>query len=360
MFERDTQVLQPLVAIAASSYLPTAVPLSVALGVAEDLAAKLRKPWRYNFNLGHLRNFGIDPDRRVPPLAEEALDRPVPIETALGAGDMASHALKSLVGDRQPESAEPGPAVDMVVLCQSGAPDELAESIAGRLQWELQSEALPFALGQFEGAGMLGALLVAAASAAAEDKLDEVVVVTADRWTPPFPRVIEGNLFLGDAAAAVRLSRGAPAGLALVSIQAVQVPVADPGFPWNGIPAAFWQASQEMIVQMAQDAMKRHHWPGDGPKPRLIGQTIGDGLQERVARALGLLPQWATTAAAHLGASETAISLERLLEPGAVEPGERFVVWALGLSGTAAVALLEARGAGSDVMSSGMGDRHAR
>lgn len=97
-------------------------------------------------------------------------------------------------------------APDQVIVCATSFEQDLALSCAGRLNSELGSAGAPFAIGQLQGASFFVALQVLTDMMACDPHVRCALIVGAERWLPPFPR-LAGTLTLGDGAAAVVVKR---------------------------------------------------------------------------------------------------------------------------------------------------------
>lgn len=119
-----------------------------------------------------------------------------------------------------PEGAV-APQVSTFMVCHTSLENDFTISAACRLQAELRQGQVPFAIGQLQGATFLMALSLAS-DLLAGGSGQRIAIAAAERWTPPFTRLIGQATLLGDGAGAVLLERGCNVGWMLRAIQGRQ------------------------------------------------------------------------------------------------------------------------------------------
>jgi 3-oxoacyl-[acyl-carrier-protein] synthase-3/clorobiocin biosynthesis protein CloN2 len=224
--------------------------------------------------------------------------------------------------------------------------------------------------------GMLAGLELAAGYLCADLSRRSALIVAADNFGTPLLRRRQGGEVLGDAGAALLLTR--ELGFArLLSVCSVTVPEAEelhragePMFPPGATtgrevnltaradvfhrrsaaePAAtaLWQELEKRMVEVVHVALgEAGVEPGDIARAALT--TLPGGDIQPVLKALGL-PESRSTAEVgrrlgQLGAADQVVALDHLLTAGALHPGDHVVLHAVGAGLTASCAVLRIEG----------------
>ncbi|MFI5916533.1 ketoacyl-ACP synthase III family protein [Dactylosporangium sp. NPDC051541] len=224
--------------------------------------------------------------------------------------------------------------------------------------------------------GLLAGLELAAGYLCADPGRRTALLVAADNFGTPLLRRRSGGEVLGDAGAALLLTR--ELGFArLLSVCSVTVPEAEemyragePMFPPGAttgravdLPAradvfrrrlaaepagtALWQELEKRMVEIVHAALgEAGVEPGDIAAAALTALPGGD--LEPVLHALRLPPSRSTAAVSHrlgqLGAADPVVALDHLVSAGALRPGDHVVLHTTGAGLTASCAVLRIEG----------------
>lgn len=260
-------------------------------------------------------------------------------EPLLEVSEMLLHVARPLL--EAPEGAG-APPVSTFMVCHTSLENDFTISAACRLQAELRQGQVPFAVGQLQGATFLMALSLAA-DLVAGGHGQRIAIAAAERWTPPFTRLLGQSALLGDGAGAVLLERGCSVGWMLRSIRVSTPPPTGEIFRHvmhgTALPLNI-DTLAELVAETLDEAACR---PEDIAV--LVPHEIRQHLTDQVRRRCGLRSAWCGPAdildGGYLCAAEAPVRLHRLLQCASARPGDRMLLWAVGLEGAVACAVLE-------------------
>ncbi|WP_228981404.1 3-oxoacyl-[acyl-carrier-protein] synthase III C-terminal domain-containing protein [Paraburkholderia gardini] len=235
----------------------------------------------------------------------------------------------------------PDRTLDQIVVCATSFEHDLALSCAGRLHSELRSANAPFAIGQLQGASFLLALQLACSMMSLDNRVHAVLIVGAERWLAPFPRVVGTLTAFGDGAAAALIEQRTGAGWYVRSVT-VRTPA-----PAASITPDDEYVDEPALVQVIDETCARA-----GLQPSAINWTVPARISTSLARAITTHAGLATDRiwypdpddTGYLCAADTPAQLDTLLRSLEPRDGQHILLWSAGFQGQAACAILEFRG----------------
>lgn len=199
-----------------------------------------------------------------------------------------------------------------------------------------------FALGQNQGADFFQALTLARACFGADPALSDALLVSAEKWLPPFARLAGASACHADGAAALHLQRGAgQRGLHLLGHSVA------PGGGTALDPVALRARQGEQLAATIHALLEQHRLrPSD--LAVVLPQGVRAELRNGVASHLGLRAAQVRAPAAqgYLGAADTPCQLAALLEcltAGDACDGGVALAWGIGFGGSNGAALFRLR-----------------
>lgn len=274
-------------------------------------------------------------------------------EPSASQADMAEAAVKGLM-DALPEK----PACGVAVYATSGVDENFFQSSISRLVCGMGMSRVPhFGVAQWQGASWIGAMdIIASLSAESDGDHYAALMVCAEKWPLPFPRVLSLPAVMGDGAAALWIERvgGQVLQPALVCVDTgmrsnapyVTLPdAAQATLPDVGRARILADARELMGALLVKHALQ----PDDvqGWLPSGLGRDWDRALQDSLGLdGLSCPPACENESSGYLSAAAGPVAIERLLSAmrdGQVADGARFLSWGMSLGGTVGVALLQAR-----------------
>ncbi|WP_245753168.1 3-oxoacyl-[acyl-carrier-protein] synthase III C-terminal domain-containing protein [Paraburkholderia sartisoli] len=231
-------------------------------------------------------------------------------------------------------------APDQIIVCATSFEHDLALSCAGRLNSELGSAGVPFAIGQLQGVSFFLALQIAGDMMAHDDSMHAVLVVGAERWRPPFPRLAGSLGALGDGAAAALIGRRTGAGWYVCSVT-VRTPPSCASIAPDDI-----RVDETVLADAIEEACIEA-----GLKPSAVDWIVPARINTTLARevcARAGLPVdrvWYPDPddIGYLCAADTPAQLDTLLQSVTSSDGQHILLWSAGFQGQVACAILEFR-----------------
>lgn len=287
-----------------------------------------------------------------PPYPQiEAMHAAAPVllhmaEPGVSASDLALIAARSLLAevekaglDRHGQGGK-GPRIDILIYCHSSANEDIADSIGGRLQYELGlTTPLVFCLSQNLCSALM-ALRLATALLEEEPALERAMIVASEKWIYPFVRSFGHAAIFEDGAAAVLVERAGGPGWQLGEIYHVNAPDA---------PSPFESTVPAMLRLMSEQAPRaiRSLLEAEGVAPADLGfvalPSLDAGLCAQVLRDAGLGHLRITQDGdrrGHLASAEALANLHQVRVGAAARRGQMGLLWSVGLQGEAACCLL--------------------
>lgn len=278
--------------------------------------------------------------------------------------DMAEAAVQGLMlslqaSRGQVQADEAKQQCGVAVYATSGVDENFFQSSISRVACGMGMSKVPhFGVAQWQGASWIGAMDIIEALSLEREGAYAAMLVCAEKWPAPFPRVLSLPAVMGDGAAALWIERvGAhPEQPALVCVDTalrssapyVALPKAARGDLPKVERAAILSDARELMGELLQRHGLR---PTDvsGWLPCGLGRDWDQALQD----SLGLdglsqqdLAWWDEDSSGYLCAASGPVYIERVLgamAAGHVPDGTRFLSWGVSLGGTVGVALLQAR-----------------
>lgn len=301
-----------------------APPLSAREAVMRSVYADTLR-WRPGVDPGPV-NHSSSPVRTAMP-------EYVACEPHLRLSEMASMVAGEAIR-RCPAKESPPP--DQVIVCATSFEDDLALSCAGRLHSELGSTGVPFAIGQLQGVSFFLALQVASDMMASDERMRSALIVGAERWLPPFSRQVGTLTALGDGAAAALVRQQAGPGWRVLNVN-----VHTPDLPFRS-PDVY--VDETVLVEViGQTCMQA------GLNPTAINWVVPPRINATLAcdvSADARLPVWRMWYPepgdiGYLCAADALAQLHVLLQSVVPTDGQRILLWATGLQGQAACAIVQ-------------------
>ncbi len=301
-----------------------APPLSAREAVMRSVYADTLR-WRPGVDPGPV-NHSSSPVRTAMP-------EYVACEPHLRLSEMASMVAGEAIR-RCPAKESPPP--DQVIVCATSFEDDLALSCAGRLHSELGSTGVPFAIGQLQGVSFFLALQVASDMMASDERMRSALIVGAERWLPPFSRQVGTLTALGDGAAAALVRQQAGPGWRVLNVN-----VHTPDLPFRS-PDVY--VDETVLVEViGQTCMQA------GLNPTAINWVVPPRINTTLAcdvSADARLPVWRMWYPepgdiGYLCAADALAQLHVLLQSVVPTDGQRILLWATGLQGQAACAIVQ-------------------
>lgn len=335
---------------AVTAWVPEAIPLSQWAAIESALRATGHSGWdawakSWHPDYGHwLEAWPVGEASDALPVPSDPLppDPPcaVPVETGTDLAGLAAKVASEICSVR-PHGARP---VDVAMFCHSTPDEHVSTTVAGRLCAEVGSSCFAFSVSQQHGVSPFTALRLASDLLIAEPYVHTILIVAAEKWSPPFSRMCGPGIVHGDAAGALLVERpgDATVGLHLLDAAARHVPV-DVRPCATGIPDARTFTLLSMI-----DVLLARHGLRHSEIDEIVGQpgipSLADAVGEhfgrpdaRVQHQIGI----------HLGAAESIVRLAHTLSRAACLQRHRVLLWGYGIGGFVGTALLEACGAPS-------------
>ncbi|WP_434715368.1 3-oxoacyl-[acyl-carrier-protein] synthase III C-terminal domain-containing protein [Paraburkholderia sp. A3RO-2L] len=228
--------------------------------------------------------------------------------------------------------------VDQIVVCATSLEHDLALSCAGRLHSEFRSTYPPFATGQLQGVCAFLALQIASDMMAQDERMNTILIAGAERWLPPFSRVIGSLGALGDGAAAALVQRGTQSGWHVRSLT-----LHTPCLTTSRDEEIDASLLLEVIAETLSKA-KLQSGEIDWVVPARINPSLALEISTRAQ-----LPEkriWYPQPAdiGYLCSADALAQLDTLLQWLVPSEGKRILLWSAGLQGQTACAILEFRG----------------
>lgn len=277
-------------------------------------------------------------------------------EPQASQADMAEAAVKGLMATLPDK-----PACDVAVYATSGVDENFFQSSISRLVCGMGMSRVPhFGVAQWQGASWIGAMdIIDALSAESNADHYAALMVCAEKWPLPFPRVLSLPAVMGDGAAALWIERVGE------QVQQAALLCVDTALrshaPYVAAPvsaqATLPDVDRARLLADARELMgellSRHALQADdvqGWLPSGLGADWDLALQDSLGldglrcasspRGLDDEPP------GYLSAAAGPVAIERLLsavQAGRVADGAHFLSWGVSLGGTVGVALLQAR-----------------
>lgn len=268
-----------------------------------------------------------------------SVDRPsasahVASEPHLLLSEMASRVAREAIHRSRGENNLP---LDQVVVCATSFEQDLSLSCAGRLHGELGAKGVPFAIGQLQGAAFFLALQIVSDMMASDNGISSALIVGAERWLPPFSRLVGSLTVLGDGAAAALVRRHAcPAW----DVLAVYVRTPSTTAARHAI-----SIDERIVVELIGQTCTRA-----GLTPNsidwIVPPRIDAALAGRIsaqARLSGRMWYPEHDDIGYLCSADAPAQLDALLQSTVPSDGQRILLWSAGLQGQAACAILQYR-----------------
>lgn len=299
--------------------------------------------------------------------AEAAVQGQLPLDTVFAAdiqpdgvtpgaqasqADMAEAAVTGLL-----QALPAKPACGVAIYATSGVDENFFQSSLSRVMAGAGLSRVPhFGVAQWQGASWMGAMDMIDALSAQQEGVGAAMLVCAEKWPLPYPRVLSLPTVLGDGAAALWIDRvGATSEQPALVCLATKLRSHD---PYVSMPDVAGQAlpvvDRTRILADARALMAELLQEQD-VQPGEVQAWLPSGLSADWDQALqaslgleGLLVPGACAVAepAWLGTAAGPVAIERLLgamRAGQVKDGTCLLTWGLSLGGTVGVALLQAR-----------------
>ncbi len=231
-------------------------------------------------------------------------------------------------------------ALDQIIVCATSFEQDLALSCASRLHSELKSKGAPFALGQLQGVSFFLALQLVSDMMAQVDPIRCALIVSAERWLPPFSRRVGSLTTFGDGAAAVLIRRDVGPGWYVLGIglRTPSPPIA--GAHLSSIDETTVVEVIEQTCAQARMAPEALDWI----LPPSINEALARSVSAR-ARLSGRMWYPHPNHAGFLCTADAPAQLDALLRSAVASEGRCILLWSAGFQGQAACAILQYRGA---------------
>lgn len=258
-------------------------------------------------------------------------------DAGVSASDLAVMAARALL----PAASKPAHGdVGVIIYCHASANEDVADAIAGRLQYELGlSTSLVFSLSQNLCSALM-ALRLASALLQEEPALGSALIVAAEKWTYPFVRSFGEVAVFEDGAAAILVEAAGRPGWQLGEIHHVNAPSAPSPFD-STVPAML-----RLIRQQATCAIQSL-LEAEGVAPADLSfvalPCLDKALCTQVLHDAGLAHVRTTQDVdrrGHLAAAETLANLHQLRQSASPHRGQLGLLWSAGLQGEAACCLI--------------------
>lgn len=338
---------QPVIT-AVTTWVPDAIPLSQWAAIESALRATGHSGWdawakSWHPDYGHWleawpgRETGGSPPMH-PNLPTSDPTCAVPVETGTDLSGLAAKVTHAICATRPPD-ARP---IDVIAFCHSSLAEHVSATVAGRLCAEIGAPCFSFSLSQQHGVSPFTALRLASDLFIAEPDVHTILIVAAEKWSPPFSRICGPDMVHGDAAGAVLVERtgDAAGGLQLLDVAVRHVPV-DVWHRATGVPDARTFTLLSMI-----DFLLARHGLRHREIDEIVGQPCVPSLADAVCGHFGR-PDAAVQhqVGIHLGAADSIVRLAQALSRAACLRTRRMLLWGYGIGGFVGTALLEADGA---------------
>lgn len=296
--------------------------------------------------------------------------------------DMAEAAVQGLMQSMQ---ASRGQALadaakqqcGVAVYATSGVDENFFQSSISRVVCGMGMSKVPhFGVAQWQGASWIGAMDIIGALSAESEGAYAAMLVCAEKWPSPFPRVLSAPAVLGDGAAALWIERVGdhPEQPALVCVDTALRSSA----PYVASPNADMAPNAERTGTAEQVELAAQHRLPDVDRARILSDArelmgellhrhglaptdvsgwlpcgLGRDWDQALQDSLGLdglsqqgLAWWDEDTSGYLCAVSGPVFIERVLgamAAGHVPDSARFLSWGVSLGGAVGVALLQAR-----------------
>ncbi|WP_454872224.1 3-oxoacyl-ACP synthase [Paraburkholderia xenovorans] len=332
---------------AVTAWVPDTIPLSEWTAIESALRTTGRCGWdawvkSWHPDYGHWLEAwpgGNSSDSRpVPPdLLPPDPARSVPVETGTDLAGLAAKVASEICSVR-PHGARP---VDVAMFCHSTPDEHVSTTVAGRLCAEVGSSCFAFSVSQQHGVSPFTALRLASDLLIAEPDVHTILIVAAEKWSPPFSRVCGPHMVHGDAAGALLVERAdhGTDGLYLLDAAARHVPV-DIGRRTAGVP----DARTFTLLSMIDFSLARHGLR-HGEIDEIVGHPGIPSLANAVCEHVGRPDARAQhEVGIHLGTAESIVRLAQTLRRATCLRPHHILLWGYGIGGFVGTALLVARG----------------
>lgn len=333
---------------AVAAWVPESMPLSQWSATEATLRARGQPGWNawvrsWQPDSGFWIQAGADAQAGRSPVAAAGLPMPgpacaVPVETGISLSGLAA-GVADMIRTSRPAHARP---VDAIIFCHSSPEEHVPATVAGRLCAGTGTPCFPFSISQQHGASPFTALRLASDLLAAESDLHTILIVAAEKWSPPFSRACAPGIVQGDAAGALLVERG---DFPRTGMELLDARVRHIGADSAGRPDDSTGARTSALLPIISFLLARH---------RLCHHDITDvaghpgcaSLTAAVCAQLGRPHADAQPAqCVHLGAAQSIVSLCALTTHRASNyPTRHLLMWGYGTGGFAGAALIRMRG----------------
>jgi 3-oxoacyl-[acyl-carrier-protein] synthase III len=330
---------------ALASYVPRTVAVHRECGIEPTLGAPIRSGW-HAWVASWKADYAPHPTKKAAAARSAAVNAPpdefrcVPVERDTDLSGLAAKVAQTICAGR-PVDAAP---IDIAMFCHSSLNEHVSTTIAGRLRAVVGTPCFPFSVSQQQGASTFTALQLASDLLIAEPEIHTILIVAAEKWSPPFSRWTDQGIVQGDAAGAILVERSRPAscGLVVIDARASRLHRVATSAPLSGLDIRTdWVPALRSTI----DAILRRH----ELQPNDIGTVVGAGidrqLDEAICRHLSRrVVEFSDRCRSHLGAAEPIVQLANALESHDLSVCDRILTWGIGLGGFAGCALFESHG----------------
>lgn len=267
--------------------------------------------------------------------------RAVAVEPQRPLGQMAVDVCRLLYRDTGSAAEKP----DAILVCQTSVESNCLgnDSTCLRLQCELAVTENCFGIGSQDGAVFFSALALSRDLFRSDPRIHRILICGVERWSSPAPRRLGDAAVLGDGAAAILLGRDEAAGWAMraVSVRSV-AGFADPYHASLGVSEAARYAREQ--VSLVESLLA-----DEGLLPEdvawISGPALDGGFDRFVAEACGFPDRRCLEApeadAGYLCAVDPMLRLHQFVQSGRGQPGDRLLLWGVGLCGAFGAAIFE-------------------
>ncbi|MBB2484031.1 hypothetical protein H5407_02210 [Mitsuaria sp. WAJ17] len=275
----------------------------------------------------------------------EAMHTPAPVllhmaEPGVSASDLALSAARALLAEHGKTWHGKDRAIDILIYCHSTSNEDIADAIAGRLQYELGlTMPLVFCLSQNLCSALM-AIRLATALLQEEPGLQRALIVASEKWIHPFVRSFGHAAVFEDGAAAVLIERAGGPGWQLGEIHHVNAP--DAPSPFESTVPAMLRLMGEQVPRAIRGLLETEGVAsadlGFVVQPRLDASLCAQVLKD--AGLEHLRPRSHGERNGHLASAEALANLHELRHGGPAQRGQMGLLWGVGLQGEAACCLL--------------------
>ena len=328
--------------VATARYIPSArVPAQLAIPLPEGRPLPAREKLMqsvYADTLRWRRDAGVPGSGQSLECLATGMPRYLACESRLLLSDMASIVAREAI-QRSPGEQTLRP--DQVIVCATAFEHDLALSCAGRLNSELGSRGVPFAIGQLQGVSFFLALQILTYLLSNDEHIESALIAGAERWLAPFSRRAGMLTAFGDGAAAIVVTRALTSGWRVCSVL-----VSTPSTPVP-LMAGNPRVDETTVIETIGETCRRASLQPDAVT-WIVPPRINTGLACRVTEKAGLPVDriWYPTPddIGYLSAADAPAQLHALLQTLDPANGQSILIWSAGFQGQAACAVLEYHG----------------